>query len=212
MFITFEGPEGSGKSSQITQLSGFLRQHGYAVMETREPGGTMIGNQIRACLHDVTNTAMSAATELLLYSASRAQLVAEIIRPALAAGQIVLCDRFADSTIAYQGYGRGVDLDDLAQITRFATGGLKPDMTLLLDLDVERGLARRVAGGEEMNRLDLEEVEFHRRIRQGYHELVAAEPDRWVIIDGDRPMDLVQVDVREAVLERLQAAARIGDK
>lgn len=210
MFITFEGPEGSGKSSQIPLLVQYLRQKGLDVLETREPGGTSIGNQIRTCLHNVNNTAMSAETELLLYAASRAQLVAEVIRPALAAGKIVLCDRYADSTIAYQGYGRGIDLADLTHITRLATGGLKPNLTLLLDLDVERGLARRRQGGQEMNRLDLEEVAFHRRIRDGYRELAAAEPERWIVIDADRSQAIVQADLRKAVLNRLQSAEVLG--
>lgn len=208
MFITFEGPDGSGKSSQISQLAVFLRQQGYAVLETREPGGTSIGNQVRSCLHDVTNTEMSAETELLLYSASRAQLVTEVIRPALEAGKIVLCDRYADSTLAYQGYGRGLDLKDLANITRFATGGLKPDLTLLLDLEVEHGLARRIQGGQEMNRIDLEGIAFHQRIREGFHKLVASEPNRWIVLDADRPKEQVQADMRRAVLQRLQATQR----
>lgn len=123
MFITFEGPEGSGKTTQIKLLVTHLQEQGRQVIATREPGGTAIGDQIRACLHDVSNTAMTAAAELLLYSASRAQLVGELIRPALAQGSIVLCDRYADSTLAYQGYGRGLDVATLRQITRFATGG-----------------------------------------------------------------------------------------
>ncbi|MFQ5420867.1 MAG: dTMP kinase, partial [Anaerolineae bacterium] len=192
MFITFEGPEGSGKTSQIPRLANFLREMGYEVLTTREPGGTAIGDQIRNCLHDVNNTAMAAAAELLLYSASRAQLVAEVIRPALAAGQIVICDRFADSTLAYQGYGRQLNLNTLQTITQFATGGLKPGLTLFLDLDVEVGLARRRQGGEEMNRLDLETVAFHRRVRAGYHDLMAKEPARWVCVDANRPKETIQ--------------------
>lgn len=206
MFITFEGPEGSGKSSQIRLLAAYLRQQGYSVVETREPGGTAIGNQIRACVHDVGNTAISPAAEFLLYSASRAQLVAEVIRPALAAGKVVLCDRFADSSFAYQGYARGLDLATLRQITRFATGGLKPSPTILLDIDVKRGLARRRAGGDEMNRLDLETEAFHQRVRQGYHKMVAAEPERWVVIDADRPVNEVQAELRELVARRMIAA------
>jgi dTMP kinase len=151
---------------------------------------------------------MTAVAEMLLYSASRAQLVHEVIRPALAQGRIVLCDRFADSTIAYQGYGRGLDLADLRRITRLATGDLRPDLTFLLDIDVERGLARRTAGGVEMNRLDLEQVNFHRRVRQGYHELAAAEPARWVLIDADRPVEVVQAEIREIVAGRLRNVMR----
>lgn len=204
MFITLEGPEGSGKSSQIGLLAAFLRRQGYGVVQTREPGGTPIGDQIRACLHDVNNTAMTAVTELLLYSASRAQHVAELIRPALAQGQVVLCDRFADSSIAYQGYGRGVDLDELHFLTRIATQGLRPDLTLLLDIDVARGLARRQTGGDEMNRLDLETLAFHERVRQGYHSLAAAEPERWVVVDGERPLSTIQADLQTIVLQRLR--------
>jgi len=203
MFITLEGPEGSGKSSQIGLLAEFLGQQGYSVITTREPGGTAIGDQIRRVLHDVANTAMSSAAELLLYSASRAQLVNELIRPALAAGQVVICDRYADSTLAYQGYGRNLNLAELQAITQFATGGLKPDLTLLLDIDVERGLARRRDGGEEMNRLDLELVSFHRRVRDGYHCLAQEEPERWVIVDADRPVAVVQAALQEIVLVRL---------
>jgi len=210
MFITFEGPDGSGKSSQIALLSEFLKQQGYQVLETREPGGTSIGDQIRECLHDVTNRAMTSVAEMLLYSASRAQLVAEVIRPALAADQVVLCDRFADSSIAYQGYGRGLDLADLKVVTRFATGGLIPDLTFLLDIDVERGLSRRMQGGEEMNRLDLETVGFHQRVREGYGQLVVADPARWVTVNADRPRDEVQADIRGAVAEWLNARRLAG--
>lgn len=208
MFITLEGPEGSGKTSQIRLLAEFLRDRGVDVLATREPGGTRIGDQIRACLHDVANTEMAPEAEVLLYSASRAQLVAEVIHPALAAGQVVLCDRFYDSTIAYQGYGRSLDLRALQQITHFATGGLVPDLTFLLDLDVERGLARRIANDAEMNRLDLEQISFHRRVRQGYHTLAQAEPARWLIVDADRPPEAVQADLRRLLLARLQ---EVGD-
>jgi dTMP kinase len=203
VFITFEGPEGSGKTTQVALLADFLRQAGYQVLATREPGGTRIGDSIRDCLHDVCNTAMAVPTELLLYSASRAQLVAEVIRPALARGDVVLCDRYSDSTIAYQGFGRGISLEALRQITHFATGGLSPELTLLLDIDVARGLARRSGAGIEMNRLDLETVEFHRRVRDGYHRLAAAEPERWRLINADRPNEAIQADIRRAVMERL---------
>ncbi|MGB1253444.1 MAG: dTMP kinase [Candidatus Promineifilaceae bacterium] len=204
MFITFEGPEGSGKSTQIRLLAAWLREQGREVVLTREPGGTAIGDQIRGVLHDVDNTAMSASAEILLYSASRAQIVSELIRPALAAGKLVLCDRFFDSTYAYQGYGRGLDMRELRMITEFATGGLAPDLTLMLDIDVERGIARRVDNDEEMNRLDLEAIEFHQRVRQGYLDLIKAAPDRWQVVDADRPIELIQAELRQrlsAILE-----------
>ena len=206
MFITFEGPEGSGKTTQIRLLRDYLQQQGWSVVATREPGGTPIGDQIRACLHDVNNTAMTAAAELLLYSASRAQLVGELIRPALAQGHIVLCDRYADSTLAYQGYGRGLDLAALQQITQFATGGLQPDLTLFLDVAVEAGLARRQLGGDEMNRLDREAVTFHQKVRAGYFQLIAANPARWVIINAERPVPVIQAEIREIVRGRIRQA------
>ncbi|PID84754.1 MAG: dTMP kinase [Chloroflexi bacterium] len=210
MFITFEGPEGSGKTSQIILLAEYLRGQGYDVIQTREPGGTAIGNQIRDVLHDVKNGEMQSVTELLLYSASRAQLVRELVQPALAAGKIILCDRYADSTIAYQGYGRGLDLQDLLMLTQFATGGLKPHLTLLLDIDVERGLARRQTGGDEMNRLDLEAVSFHQKVRNGYHALAEAEPERWLIVDADRSVEKIQADLREIVTREVAARQRSG--
>ncbi|MCP4361755.1 MAG: dTMP kinase [Chloroflexi bacterium] len=208
MFITFEGPDGSGKSSQINQLNRFLQTQGYETVLTREPGGTPIGDEIRACVHHVKNTAMFPEAEMLLYSASRAQLVREMIRPSLIAGKVVLCDRFYDSTIAYQGYGRGLDLESLYQVTQFATGGLKPDLTLLLDIEAEQGLARRETGGVEMNRLDLEKVAFHQRVRSGYHQLAALEPERWVVVDAARPLDMIQAELREIICERLKISSR----
>lgn len=203
MFITFEGPDGSGKTTQISLLADYLRQQGYSVVTTREPGGTDIGDQIRGCLHDVRNVNMTPAAEILLYSASRAQHVEEVIRPALESDAIVICDRFADSTMAYQGYGRQLNLDDLAYITRFATGGLQPDVTFLLDLEVEEGIHRRASGGEEMNRMDLQKASFYRRVRAGYLKMVANDPQRWIVVDADRPVDDVQADIRSAMRERL---------
>lgn len=203
MFITFEGSEGSGKSTQINMLADHLRQCGHEVLVTREPGGTHISEQVRQCLHDVRNKEMTAAAEVLLYSASRSQLVREVILPALENGVIVISDRYADSTIAYQGYGRQLDLEALAIINHFATGGLKPDLTILFDIDVEEGLSRRSVGGEEMNRMDLQEIAFYKRVRDGYLELVKQEPDRWVIVNAGRPPDEVQKDVRRFVEAKL---------
>ncbi len=206
MFITFEGPDGSGKSTQIPLLVDFLRAEGRAVFATREPGGTPIGDQIRAVLHDLKNAEMHPHTEILLYAASRAQLVAEAIRPRLARGEIVICDRYADSTLAYQGYGRGLDLTMLRQILAFATGGLQPDVTIYLDISAEDGLARREQAsheGAEWNRLDAENLAFHQRVREGYHALIAADPARWVNICGADEVVTVQAAIRRAVLARI---------
>jgi len=204
MFITLEGPEGSGKTSQMPLLADFLRQEGFDVLTTREPGGTPISEQIRTVLHSLRNTEMHPRTETLLFQAARAQHVEQVIRPHLAKGGVVLCDRFADSTLAYQGYGHQQDLAPLRSLIAFATGGLTPDLTLLLDLDVEIGLRRRSQGGGEWNRLDALEVAFHQRVRQGYHALVQAEPQRWVIIDAAQAPAAVQADLRTAVLMRLR--------
>jgi len=204
VFITLEGPEGSGKTTQIPLLVDWLREQGYAVELTREPGGTDIGNLIRDVLHDPRHTAMDATAEILLYSADRAQHVAQCIRPALAAGKIVVSDRYYDSTLAYQGYGRGLDLEMLRAITAFATAGLKPDLTLYLDIAPEEGLQRRQAGGEEWNRLDAETLDFHRRVRAGYMALIAQESERWVVIDAARSVEEVQGAIRAEVGARLE--------
>jgi len=205
VFITFEGPDGSGKTTQIRLLADWLRERGYEVMLTREPGGTDIGNQIRHVLHDPDNDEMDARTEILLYSASRAQNVAQFVRPALSAGKIVISDRYADSTLAYQGYGRCLDLDILEMITTFATGGLAPDLTLYLDVPAQEGLSRRQSGGEEWNRLDAEALEFHQRARAGYLNLIAQDPSRWVVIDAARPIEEIESEIRAAVQTRLDA-------
>ncbi len=204
LFITFEGPEGSGKSTQLALLADWLREQDYEVLRTREPGGTRIGETIRSLLHDIRFTEMRPRAEILLYSASRAQLVDEIIRPALAEGKVVLCDRYADSTYAYQGYGRGLPLEWLRRITDFATGGLRPDLTICLDLAPELGLARKVAGKTEMNRLDREQLDFHRRVRAGYLELAGMEPERWRIIAAEEPVEAVQAAIRALVAEKLE--------
>ncbi|MBL8154599.1 MAG: dTMP kinase [Anaerolineae bacterium] len=206
MFITFEGPDGSGKTTQIARTTAALRERGHNVLLTREPGGTSIGDQVRHILHDMKNAGMHPRAELLLYSASRAQLVEEVIRPHLNQGGVVISDRFFDSTYAYQGYGHGLDLDALRQITRFATGGLRPDLTLYLDITPEDGLQRRLSAlqqGGEWNRLDAMALAFHERVRDGYHRLMAEEPDRWVKIDAAQPVDAVQADILAALLPRL---------
>ena len=202
MFISFEGPEGSGKTSQLPETERFLTNAGYSVYSTREPGGTSIGDQIRQVLLTNQNTEMHPRSEILLFQASRAQLVEQEIQPRLAHGEIVLCDRYADSTIAYQGYGHRLDLVQLRNIINFATGGLNPDLTLLFDLDVAIGLGRRQKDGD-VNRLDALELAFHERVRAGYHKLASAEPERWVIVDANQPPELVQAAVREILRERI---------
>ena len=208
MFISLEGPDGSGKSMQIPQLAEFVRQQGYEVLTTREPGGTDIGDQIRQVIMKMGNTSMHPRTEILLFCSARAQIVEEVLRPALARGVVVISDRYADSTMAYQGYGHGVDLDELRRLLNFTTGGLKPDLTLLVDVDSEVGLRRRQASGGEWNRLDAYALEFHKRVRDGYHRLASQEPERWRIIDGSQTPEMVQSELRRVVIEKLGAAAK----
>ncbi len=195
-FITFEGPDGSGKTTQIQLLYDALRRKGCRALLVREPGGTEIGDQIRQVLHDTRNASMLPNAELLLYSASRAQLVGQTIRPALMAGVTVLCDRYAESTLAYQGYGRGLDLQVLRTITDFATGGLRPDLIVYLDIDTQEGLRRRQrssqTGSGEWNRMDQQELEFYRRVRSGYLQMAAEEPYRWFILDASRSIADIQ--------------------
>jgi dTMP kinase len=204
-FITLEGPDGSGKTTQAHLLVEWLRDQGHDVLLTREPGGTNIGDQIRDILHDSSNTAMDPRTEFLLYSASRAQLVSRLILPSLEAGKFVVSDRYADSSLAYQGYGRGLDLKLLHAITAFATRELKPDLTLYFDIAPGEGLQRRLLSGAEWNRMDAETLAFHQRVRAGYWELIDAEPERWEVIEANRPVEEVQADVIAAVSARLRA-------
>ncbi|OGO27804.1 MAG: dTMP kinase [Chloroflexi bacterium RBG_16_54_18] len=202
-FITLEGPEGSGKTYQLLELVKFLQDLGWPVLPTREPGGTPIGDQIREVLSNLDNKDMRPRTEILLFQASRAQLVDTEIIPFLRIPGIVVSDRYADSTLAYQGYGHGIDRVQLQAIVDFATQGLKPDLTLLLDIDVRMGLQRKKNGGE-WNRLDAYDVKFHERARQGYHELAMAEPERWVIIDAGLPPRQVQSAMQAVVKNRMQ--------
>lgn len=211
-FVTLEGPDGSGKTTQAGLLAEWLRAAGYPLVTAREPGSTVIGERIRALLHDPAYTEMSARAEILLYSAARAQLVEQVIRPALAAGNIVLCDRYYDSTYAYQGYGRGLSLAALQTITGFATGGLSPDLTFYLDVVPEVGLRRRQQGGGEYNRLDREALAFHERVRAGYLALVAAEPERWVSVEATGSVDEVQARLQAVLQERLAHWPRPVDR
>jgi dTMP kinase len=206
VFISFEGPDGSGKSTQVKLLAACLQAEGYPVFQTREPGGTAIGDQIRAVLHDLQNEEMDPRTEILLYSASRAQLVAQVILPRLAAGEIVISDRYADSTLAYQGYGHGLDLPTLRTILAFATRDLKPDLTLYLDISAEDGLKRRqqaAQDGAEWNRLDAQSLAFHQRVRDGYLALIAEDPARWVSISALDTPAAIHAQIREIVRARL---------
>ncbi len=208
MFITFEGPDGSGKTTQARRIAEWLGSLGRSVLAIREPGGTDIGDRVRAILMDRANTSLDPRAETLLFCASRAQMMAEKVRPHLARGGIVICDRFADSTLAYQGYGRGLDLGILRVVLDFATFGVKPDLTLCLDVDPYTGLQRRASDRGGMNRLDAEPIAFHERVRAGYLALAAEEPQRWVVIDAGAPPDVVERRLREAISARLAAPAR----
>ena len=202
MFITLEGPEGSGKTSHVPYLVEYLREKGYAVFPTREPGGTSIGEQIREVLHSLKNTEMHPRTETLLYQAARAQFVEQVVRPRLVLGEIVLSDRYADSTIAYQGYGHQQDLEQVRGLVKYATGGLAPDLTILLDVDVEIGIGRKTKS-QEWNRLDAYTLEFHRRVRAGYLDMVKQEPKRWVVVDAGREWRVVQEELRDIIITKL---------
>ena len=195
MFITIEGPDGGGKTTQMNLLVPALEKLGFDVVRTREPGGTPIGDQIRSVIMDMNNKSMHPRAEILLFCASRAQLVEELIRPSLAAGKIVLCDRYADSTMAYQGYGHGLDRGLLKTLLDFATGGLKPDLTILLDISAEAGLRRRITNHDEWNRMDDYALQFHERVRNGYLKMAAEEPERFVIINADRPKEEIHEEI-----------------
>jgi dTMP kinase len=205
-FITVEGPEGSGKTTQVAGLAEFLRTRDYSILTTREPGGTPIGDEIRSVLMGLKNTEMKPRTEILLFQASRAQLVEQVILPHLEKGYVVISDRYADSTLAYQGYGyQQFSVDELRPLISFATGGLIPDLTVLLDIEVELGLERRMKQGG-WNRLDAYDCSFHQRVREGFLEMARADPRRWLIIDASRTLEVVQADIRRAVLHCLESA------
>lgn len=203
MFITLEGPEGSGKTSHIPHLVEYLREQGHVVFPTREPGGTSISEQIRDVLHDMKNAEMHPRTETLLYQSARAQIVEQVIKPRLADKEIVISDRYYDSTIAYQGYGHQQDLDEIHALVKYATGGLNPDLTILLDLDIEVGLKRKTQNEVEWNRMDAYTVEFHKRVRNGYLEMVKQEPKRWVVVNSDQEWKVVQEELRKVIVGRL---------
>lgn len=197
-FVTFEGIEGCGKTTQAHRLA---RALGPSALLTQEPGGTALGRAIRALLLEVTGGGMSPEAEVLLFFADRAQHVAEVVRPALAAGKVVISDRYTDSSMAYQGYGRGIDLELIRVVARAATGGLTPELTVFIDVPVDVGLARVGKRGRH-DRLEAEVREFHERVRDGYHALAAAEPGRWVRIDGEAEPEEVERQVLAAAASR----------
>jgi dTMP kinase len=184
LFITFEGGEGCGKSTQSRLLLKKLEQQNVPVILTHEPGGTALGNELRKTLKRKRDSSISPQAELFLLAASRAQLVAEVIRPALEEGKVVLCDRFTHSTMVYQGYGRGLDFTAIKMVNNMATRYLNPDLIILLDISPEQGLARKQS---LKDRFELEDLSFHRRVREGYLKMAAAEPDRWLVIDASLP-------------------------
>jgi dTMP kinase len=199
LFITFEGGEGSGKSSQAEELRRWLSTQGIPAILTHEPGGTELGEKISDLVKWAQNTDISPMTELLLFNASRAQHVKGVIRPALYEGKAVICDRFDDSTTAYQSYGRGLDLEMVKSINDTATGGLRPNLTVLLDISVEDGLARK--SGEKLDRFEKEDLDFHRKVREGYLKLADEEPDRWLVIDAMQSRE----SISELIFERVQS-------
>ena len=204
LFITFEGGEGSGKSTILRKIDEKLRADGYETVLTREPGGTPIAEQIRNVILDKSNTKMDGRTEALLYAASRRQHLVEKVWPALKEGKVVLCDRYLDSSLAYQGGARGLGVDNVLNVNLFATEGTYPDLTLLFDLKPEVGLARIAANqNREVNRLDLEKIDFHNNVRAAFLSLAERYPDRYVIINADQPIEKVFEDVYKAILARL---------
>ena len=204
MFITFEGPEGSGKTSVANEISRRLEERGFTVVHTREPGGTPIAEEIRGVILDKKNTALDPRAEALLYAASRRQHLVEKVWPALAEGKIVICDRFLDSSLAYQGGARGLGVDNVLNINLFATEGRYPDLTLLFDISPENGLARIAKNANrEVNRLDLEKLEFHKKVRQTFLDLAKRYSDRYVIIDASLPLEVVVENAYKAITSRL---------
>jgi dTMP kinase len=204
LFITFEGTDGTGKTTQIQRLTADLRQTGYDVCLTREPGGTPISEQIRDMLLNPDHSEMAATTELLLYAASRAQHVLEVIKPALESGKIVISSRFADAMVVYQGYGRGLDLERINHLNQIATDGVRPDVTFVLDLPVEIGLQRVQNSRGGLDRLEREKIEFHRRLREGYQILAKQEPQRLRIINAQVSPEQVYAQIQAIIQPLLQ--------
>ena len=204
LFITLEGPEGSGKTSAIKLVREALEQMGHEIIMTREPGGTPISEQIRNVILDKDNTAMDSRTEALLYAASRRQHLVEKIWPALKEGKIVFCDRYLDSSLSYQGYARGLGIDDILKVNEYATEGTYPHITFLFDIDPELGLERINKNKDrEVNRLDVEKLSFHQKVREGYLILSKRFPDRYIVIDASKPLEEVSSNVLKEILNRL---------
>lgn len=197
LFITFEGEEGSGKSSQAQALLTWLSSKQIPAILTHEPGGTELGEKISDLVKWAQETTISPMTELLLFNASRAQHVNDVIRPALKESKVVICDRFDDSTTAYQSYGRGLDLDMVKQVNNTATGGLRPNLTILLDISIEDGLARK--SGEKLDRFEQEDIDFHRKVREGYLKMADEEPERWLVINAMQSREQISDSIRERV-------------
>jgi len=204
LFVSFEGIEGCGKTTQAMLLAKWLKSRGHQVIVTREPGGTPLAEKIRKVLLDPGNHQMSPLTELLLLQASRAQHLAQVIIPALKAGKIVVCDRFADSSTAYQGYGRGMDLEMVKQLNQIAVDGCWPSLTLVFDLPVEQGFARAAKRKRALDRMEKQERAFHQKVRRGFKEIAKADPARVKVLDGSFPPDVIQSAVRQLVHNRLK--------
>jgi dTMP kinase len=204
MFITFEGPEGSGKSTQAQLLARYLAEQSHDVVLTREPGGTVLGDHLRDLLLSRTSISLTQRAQALLFCAARAQLVSEVIKPHLEKGAIVICDRYADSTLAYQSYGGGLALDEVEPVVAFATSGLSPDLTILLDLEPATGLGRKT--GIAGDRYESEALAFHRRVRSGYLALAERSPERWSIVDAGQPAADVAAQVRLRVQAKMRKA------
>jgi dTMP kinase len=198
LFITFEGSEGCGKSTQARALRQKLEREGIPSLLTHEPGGTALGNRLRYVLKRRLQDEISPLSELFLFAACRAQIVDEVIRPGLEQGKVVICDRFSDSTTAYQGYGRGLNLETIEEINDLATGDIKPHLTILQDVPPDTGLGRKT--GTSKDRFEAEEIIFHRKVRDGYLELAAAEPQRWLVVDGTLP----RTEIRKIIWSRVR--------
>lgn len=207
IFITMEGPEGAGKTTITQMLGKALQQEGYQVLLTREPGGVPISEQIREVILNKDNTAMDSRTEALLYAAARRQHLVEVVMPELERGGIVLCDRFIDSSLAYQGHARGLDIEEVYNINKFAIGDMMPDATLFFDIDPEEGLRRIQSNGErEVNRLDLEALDFHKKVCEGYQFIINRWKERFIIVDAGRSIDEVFEETKACLLDFLAKA------